>query len=104
MRAVGVDCPEPGCPKDVKHSGHTSFAVRMVELRLHASFEFHTAPYHVDIVRARVYVLDSRFQIPDLGSGFSERGGVPHHSWGRVLKISRCDTPFMDSRLKDVKV
>jgi hypothetical protein len=46
------------------------------ELRLHASFEFHTAPYHVDIVRARVYVLDSRFQILDPGSSFSERGGV----------------------------
>jgi hypothetical protein len=46
---------------DVKHSKHTSFAVRMAKLRLHASFKFHTALYHVEIVRARVYVLDSRF-------------------------------------------
>jgi hypothetical protein len=40
---------------------HTSFAVRMAKLRLHASFKFHTALYHVEIVHARVYVLDSRF-------------------------------------------
>lgn len=77
-------------PKDVKYSGHTSFTVRMVELKLHASFEFHTALYHVDIVRARVYVLDSSFQIPESGI--------------RLLRTWRCATPFIGPHPKNIEV
>jgi len=36
-----------------------------MQVKALCEFEFYTALYHVDIVHAKVYVLDSRFQIPD---------------------------------------